>query len=211
MAADSQAARLAESRIYIEYNETGNDLGFHVFLDGEDWKALKILNPKGVVIFDVVGRAGYAELGLTELFFEGAEPNLDEFPLAQLLAKFPEGRYKFVGTSIEGRSISSTGTLSHAVPRGPVVSTDVAEDGVVIRWEPVGSEPPDGFPDRTVQVVRYQVIVESLQVTLDGDATQLTLPEELVDELGAGEHPFEVLAIDVSGNQTITEGSFEIE
>jgi hypothetical protein len=36
--------RLDEARIFIEYNSSDNDLGFHVFLDGEDWKSLKIVN-----------------------------------------------------------------------------------------------------------------------------------------------------------------------
>ena len=50
---------LEESRIFIEYNSTDNDLGFHVALDGEDWKTLKIVNPKGRTIADLQGRAGY--------------------------------------------------------------------------------------------------------------------------------------------------------
>jgi len=32
-----------------------------------------------------------------------------------------------------------------------------------------------------------------------------------VESLARGAHAFEVLAIDVSGNQTITEGSFETQ
>jgi hypothetical protein len=31
--------------IYWEYNSSVNDLGVHVFLDGEDWRELKIINP----------------------------------------------------------------------------------------------------------------------------------------------------------------------
>lgn len=46
------------SRIFIEYNSTDNDLGFHVALDGEDWKTLRIVNPKGRTIADLQGRAG---------------------------------------------------------------------------------------------------------------------------------------------------------
>jgi hypothetical protein len=37
----------------------------------------------------------------------------------------------------------------------------------------------------------------------------VTLPPEFASSLGAGEHAFEVLAIDASGNQTITEGTFQ--
>ncbi len=79
------------ARIYIEYNESANDLGFHVTLDGEDWTRLQIYDPSGTRFADLTAKGGYKNLGLTELFFEGAEPNLDEFPLDELLALFPEG------------------------------------------------------------------------------------------------------------------------
>ena len=64
-----EAAKFEESRLYIEYNSTDNDLGFHVSLDGEDWKTLKIFNPNGTVIFDLQGAGPYKQLGMTELFF----------------------------------------------------------------------------------------------------------------------------------------------
>src|SRR3990172_2489663 len=75
------AAPFKEARIYIEFNASANDLGYHVSLDAEDWKTLKIVNPAGVTIFEVEGKAAYKDLGMTELFFEGAEPSLDDFPL----------------------------------------------------------------------------------------------------------------------------------
>src|SRR5262245_41609666 len=88
--ASALAAGFSVSRIYIEYNQSGNDLGFHVSLDGEDWKTLKIVNPDGISVFEVATHGGYKDLGLTELFFEGAEPSLDDVPLGDLLALFPE-------------------------------------------------------------------------------------------------------------------------
>jgi hypothetical protein len=210
LAAPSYAAKFPISRIYIEYNSSANDLGFHVSLDGEDWKTLKIINPAGVTVLDMSGKGPYANLGLTELFFEGAEPNLDDFPLNQLLALFPEGQYKFTGLTVGGTRISGTGVLSHAVPSGPVVSSEVTDDSVVIRWEEV-TDFPTGFPNRRIQIVGYQVLVDPFAVTLPASARQVTLPEEFVESLSRGEHPFEVLAIDVSGNQSITEGSFATE
>jgi hypothetical protein len=209
-AAGARAAGFAVARIYIEYNHSGNDLGFHVFLDGEDWKSLRIVNPAGNTIFEVEGRGGYRDLGLTELFFEGAEPSLSEFPLEDLLALFPEGRYRFTGVTVDGTRLASTAVLSHAVPAAPAVSAEVDDDEVVIRWEPV-SGPPDGFPARRIHVVGYQVIAGSFQVTLPASSTEVTLPREFVESLGPGEHDLEVLAIDASGNQTITEGTFETE
>jgi hypothetical protein len=210
LAATGSAAGFSIARIYIEYNRIPNDLGFHVSVDGEDWKSLRIVNPAGTTIFQVEGKGGYAKLGLTELFFEGAEPSLDDFPLKDLLALFPEGRYKFIGVTVGGRRLSSMATLSHAIPDGPAGSAEVDGDTLVIRWEPV-SEPPEGFPDRTIEIVGYQVIVGTFQVTLPASSTEVTVPREFVESLGPGEHPFEVLAIEKSGNQTITEGSFEIQ
>jgi hypothetical protein len=205
-----RAASFKEARIYIEYNASANDLGFHVFLDAEDWEALTIANPAGTTIFEVEGKGGYTDLGLTELFFEGAEPSLDDFPLEDLLARFPEGKYRFEGVTVGGTHLMSMATLSHAVPEGPAVSALVDDDTVTIRWDPV-TDAPEGFPVQKVTIVGYQVIVESFQVTLPATSTEVTVPREFVESLKRGEHAFEVLAIEASGNQTITEGFFETE
>jgi hypothetical protein len=210
LAAPSLAQEFEEARIYIEYNESGNDLGFHVALDGEGWTDLKIYDPAGKKIFDASAKGGYKNLGLTELFFEGAEPNLSEFPLEELLALFPEGDYTFVGKTVDHEHLVSTATLTHNVPDGPAVSTGTSTcngDTIVISWESV-SGPAEILPGRTINVVAYQVIVGSFQVTLPGSTTQVTLPGEYYQSLPPATHDFEVLAIDISGNQTITEGTF---
>ena len=198
------------SRIYIEYNSTDNDLGFHVFLDAEDWKSMKIVNPAGVTVFEATGKGPYGRpnLGLSEMFFEGAEPTLTDIPLETLLALFPEGKYRFQGMTADGTRLNGTSTFTHAVPDGPVVSSEVAQGSVVIRWRPV-TGPPPGFPNERIDMVGYQVIVDPFQVTLPATSTQVTLPREFVDSLAAGRHGFEVLAIEASGNQTITAGAFE--
>jgi hypothetical protein len=204
----AQNPRFAEARIYIEYNFTANDLGFHVFLDAEDWKEVEIVNPNGRTIFEVEGKGGYGKLGLTELFFEGAEPSLDDFPLKDLLALFPEGKYTFIGTTVEGETLISRPRLTHAIPTGPDVSAVVGpNNSLVISWDPV-ARPPAGFPNRPIVIVGYQVIVGSFQVTIPASITRVTVPPEFVASLAPGEHDFEVLAIEKGGNQTITEGSF---
>jgi len=206
----ARAGQFEEAHLYIEYNSTDNDLGFHVFLDAEDWKSVKIVNPAGVTLVEVNGKGPYGRpgLGLSELFFEGAEPSLDDVPLNDLLALFPEGKYKFLGVTAAGAKLTSTSTFSHAVPAGPVVSTEVSGDNIVIRWQPV-TGPPPGFPNEKIEIVGYQVIVEPFQVTLPASSTEVTLPREFAQTLKAGSHGFEVLAIDASGNQTITAGSFD--
>ena len=51
------ARPLSIARIYIEYNESANDLGFHVSLDAEDWEELDIRAPDGTTIGHVMLRA----------------------------------------------------------------------------------------------------------------------------------------------------------
>ena len=199
---------LSIAKIYWEYNASANDLGVHVSLDGEDWNKLKITKPNGKRIFQVEGSGPYHDLGMTELFFEGAEPSLDEFPLADLLALFPEGQYEMEGLTVDGQEIEGEALFSHAIPDGPDVSSQIGtNDFLRILWTPV-TAPPPGFPIKPIQIVGYQVIVDPFQVTLPASATSVTVPPEFVAALSPGEHDFEVLAIDVSGNQTITEGSF---
>jgi hypothetical protein len=207
--AQPEQVELEIARIFIEYNFSGNDLGFHVFLDGEDWTDLKISDPTGTKIFDVSGKGGYANFGLTELFFEGAEPNLSDVPVADLLALFPEGEYTFIGKTVDNQKIVGAATLTHNVPDAPTVSTQAAACGntIDITWTPVNG-PAAILPGGTVEIVGYQVIVGSFQVTVPANVTSVTVPEQFYQSLESGVQDFEVLAIDVSGNQTIREGTF---
>jgi hypothetical protein len=203
---------LAIKKIYFEYNATANDLGVHVFLDGEDWKEIKIVNPKRRTIFEVEGKGPYKEFGMTELFFEGAEPNLDDVPLEELLDRFPAGDYEFVGKTVDGGRIGGTGTLSHAIPAGPSnVSAQLGPgNSLVISWNRV-TAPPNGFPNEPINIVAYQVIVGAFQVTVPATSApsqSVTVSPEFVGSLAPGEQLFEVLAIEASGNQTLTESSF---
>jgi len=199
---------LSISRIYIEFNYTANDLGFHVFLDGEDWKSLKIVNPNGRTVFEVEGKVGFGELGMTELFFEGAEPSLDEVPLEELLALFPEGKYKFIGKTVDGSDLTGTGTLTHKIPDPPVIVSppeggvvDSAQP-VVIDWDPVAD--PQG-----TRITGYQVLVGSFCVTLPASKTSVTVPPEFLEP--GTLYLYEVLSIEAGGNQTIRESSFETQ
>ena len=117
---------LKEAHIYWEYNDSANDLGVHVKLDGEDWLKLRITNPREKVIFSVAAKGPYKDLGLTELFFEGAEPSLDDVPLEDLLKLFPEGEYEFEGVTVDGEETEGEAFFSHAIPDGPDVFATVA-------------------------------------------------------------------------------------
>jgi hypothetical protein len=168
---------------------------------------MTISNPKGKKLFKVKGSGPYKALGMTELFFEGAEPSLSEVDLEDLLAMFPAGTYDFHGLTVDHEGIGGEGELSYSID-GPAVSAAVsAPDSLVISWTPV-TAPPPGFPDEPIDVVAYQVIVELFQVTVPASVSSVTVSPEFVAALPPGEHLYEVLAIEASGNQTLTEGAF---
>jgi hypothetical protein len=195
------------AKIYWEYNSSGNDLGVHVLLDGEDWRMMEIENPDERVIFEVRGKGPYRQLGMTELFFEGAEPSLADVPLEDLLELFPEGEYEFSGLDVDGEEIEGVAEFTHAIPAGPVVFTQWRNGFLRINWFAV-TGPPPGFPNRPIDIVAYQVIVGDFQVTVPDSVLGVTVTPEYVATLPPGQHGFEVLAIDASGNQSITEGTF---
>jgi hypothetical protein len=160
-----------------------------------------------------------AKQGLTELFFESSEPSLAEVPLDEFLARFPEGVYEFEGRTVEGDEIEGEATLTHVIPKGPaIVSPSLASeappvvdpDNLVIAWEPV-TETITG--SQAIEIRGYQVIVEQVEplrvhsIDLPALRTSVRIPPEFFAQRGTL-HKFEVLAVEVGGNQTITEGEF---
>ncbi|HET6773335.1 MAG TPA: fibronectin type III domain-containing protein [Acidimicrobiales bacterium] len=211
-ASDAQTApvRLEEAKLIIEVNATDGDAGLQVFLDGEAWRSMEVFGPDGRKLLDVESRGELGDLGLTELFSESNEPSFEELSLEEFKALFPEGRYSFSGETVEGQRLRGTARLSHATPAGPMVVTPepggvVAPDHAVISWQP-GDQPAG------VEIVSYQVIVERenplrvFSVDLPATTTSVTVPPEFLEP--GTQYKLEVLAIEASGNQTITEIEF---
>ena len=212
---EAWAKPFSAAKIIFEVNATDEDAGIQVFLDGKPWKVVKIFNPDNEQIFKVLGTGNLGMFGLTELFSESNEPPFEEVPLAEVLAMFPAGKYRFEGTTVEGASLKSTATLSHVIPCGPeIVSSEtlpfnmarIEWNAVINRLDPA-TEECGGSTD--LEIVGYQVIVDTFQVTLPASATSVTVPPEFLEPNTV--YLFEVLAIEASGNQTITEGSFMTE
>jgi len=193
-------------KIIIEFNATDQDVGIQLFLDAEAWKNVSVLDPKGHKIFEVNSKGVLKPLGGSELFTESDEPGLDEVPLADFFDRFPEGTYTFVGKSPDGENLESTATLSHKIPDGPsIVSPGTLDPAhAVIAWSPVTT--PAG-----IDIAGYEVVIEKddfhvFDVKVPGTTTSVTVPPEFLEP--GTEYGFEVLAIDKSGNQTITSTSF---
>jgi hypothetical protein len=201
-----------DARIIFEQNATDGDTGIQIFVDAEGWDEIEVTDPEGETIFTVEADGSVGELGLTELFFESVEPEVAELPIEELFDLFPAGEYQFTGTTLEGTELIATAVLTHAIPNGPVLLTPgegevVDHSNVVVSWEAV-ADPPGS------QIVGYQVIVErdedperAFSVRVPASVTSVGVPPEFMEP--ETEYDFEVLAIEMSGNQTITERDFE--
>lgn len=191
----------------VEINATDGDAGLQVFLDHEPWRAISLLKPDGSKIVDFRTKGGLRNYGLTELFSESSEPPFTEFPLAKFKQLFPAGNYTFLGETIEGKKMRSIVPLTHNFPAGPnilspVDGSTVPAGPVVVRWTPVTE----------LEIVAYQVVVTKedpkrvLEATVLNTVTQFTVPAEFIQ--AGTEFKAEVLAIEESGNQTLTEVTF---
>jgi hypothetical protein len=212
LAAPAAAIQLDDKAIFIEINATDGDAGIQLFLDGEGWDTMQVTSPSGEVLLNVVAEGSIAAQGVTELFFESAEPSFEEQSLEELLELFPEGSYRFAGVTTEGVSLTGRARLSHAIPDAPVIVSpeeeeEVAVDDLVVEWERVPSPPGS-------RIISYEVVVEKdegrLQVfkaDMSRDATSVSVPEEFLKPGTA--YKVEVIAKERTGNQTITEVEFE--
>jgi hypothetical protein len=208
-AAQARPIPFEMSDLFIEINATDGDAGLQMNLGGDEWRRLIVRDPSGRIIMGASGRGRLRGYGLTDMFFESNEPPFSEVPFRRFRARFPEGRYTFRGTSIEGRRLVGSDRLTHNVPPGPNVLAP-AEDAVVdpaslvVRWEPIRR--------RGINIIRYIAIVteedteRELSMDLGPGATSATIAPEF---LAPGrEYAVEVLARERGGNQTITEVPF---
>lgn len=206
------AKQLEDAEIYIEINDTDGDAGIQVFIDGEGWDTMQMRGPNGLQ-FSVLAERSVGMQGITEFFFESAEPSFEEQSLEELLELFPEGIYKFKGTTTDGRRLKGRAELTHALPDAPVQIFPLEDDEVdpadaVFTWEEV-DDPPGS------EIEEYEVVVEceepgsEMKVNVPSDITQVTVPPEVLQ--GQEECKWEVLAVEESGNQTISESEFGLE
>ena len=197
--------RFEQHDLYIEYNATDGDAGLQLGADAESWKRFTLHDTEGRVLIHIGSRGRLRHpFGLSELFLEASEPSFTQVPFATFKRRFPEGTYRFSGVTDGGRRLVGKDELSHLIPGAPNVTSPREGDlvdptGFTVSWEPVTK--PAG-----VHIVTYQVIVDQgdreLSMYVPPDVTGVTIPGEFLEP--GTKTGGEVLARDVSGNQTIT-------
>ncbi len=228
-ASKTRKTKIATAKLIIEYNSTDEDIGVHGAFDDHGWKELCVFDPTGKPVLVVGPRNQLHDLTMAGIFFESREPPSSEFSFADLHAAFPEGAYSVRGESFDGTILVGAATFTHDVPAPPTItSPDIADDpkgtganpvsrdDLVVSWDKV-TETLDGAP---VTITGYQVIVTKVaaddpngfsrptyDVHVPASVDQLPVPEEFLEP--GTVYELEVLALEVSGNQTISVGFFK--
>lgn len=229
-----------EATIFFELNDTDGDLGIHALIDGEPWRALEIEDPKGRTLLSINVQGRLRRQGLTEVFFESAEPPFkstdpDEVTVTpeEFFDRFPEGEYQIKGKTLEKDKLKSTAVVTHVMPdrarnikingvsaaeNCDVVPLPAVTPPVTIEWTTSpNSHPTIGvFPQVPINIVKQQIVVEREEPTLlvfsvDLPPAAMTSFSIPEDFTDLGdEFKIEILLREESGNQTAVETCFEL-
>lgn len=183
----------SEAHLFFELNNTDGDLGIHSKIDGEPWSKIEIEDPNERRMLVVRNSGRLRRQGLTELFFESAEPTFDELNPKTFFRRFPEGTYEISGYTLDQRELESETELTHVMPapatvfvnglpmamqcddEEPDFDATQTVSPVTISWDPVTQSHPDADgagagvqPPVAVSIYNYQVVVEA-EVEVDGE------------------------------------------
>jgi len=187
---DEDEIPFAVAQVFFELNNTDGDLGIHALIDGEPWKRLQIEDVNERRILNVGLRGRLRKQGLTEIFFESAEPTFDELSPERFFSRFPEGTYEVEGKTLDNDELESETEITHAMPAPPAPTVngvpmaeqcDDEESGydapgvsspIVITWPAVSRTHPGlGHPRNSpdISIYNYQVVVETELEGPDGE------------------------------------------
>lgn len=220
------ALGLSEAELYIELNDTDGDLGLHASIDGGPYTVLEIDDPRDRTILRLTGAGSLARQGLTQFFFESAEPNFEELAPEEFFKRFPHGRYE-ISVVRNGEEFETKVYLSHVLAAPPAGITinginaaescdaeplPVVAGPVVIHWDPVTKSHPEIGAKGPVKIARYQLFVEQgdlkMAVDLPPDITDFEVPANIT--AGGGQFKFEIIARTTKLNNTAIESCFVV-
>lgn len=159
--------------------------------------ALQVTAPDGRVVIDF--KSPGSKFGMRHLELESPEPAND----GRIQADFPEGVYRFVGTTNRGSKLEATKTLSHRLPPAPQMISpqpeqkDVPLVGTKVRWKPMPG------------IAQYVVILENEQsgreitAILSGTTNAFSVPTGFL--IAGADYKVEIGAVGKNGNRTFVE------
>ena len=217
---DETEVELDEAAVFIEWNSTDTDFGIQFFWDGDPWSEMEVENTRGKTVLKVNVKKNVKDQGLTEGFFESAEPPASELSMEEFFERFPEGTYEFEGETLEGDELVGEAEVTHTLPAPPEnISPEggdtVSHNGFTVSFDAV-TEDTDG---NAIDIEFYVVVVEKedddpilqvFEVILRPGVTSVDIPGQFLEP--ETEYKIEIIAQEESGNRTITEtGLFETD
>jgi hypothetical protein len=188
VSSEAWSAQFSQAEVFFELNNTDGDLGIHASIDGAAYELLVIKDSDKNVILEIEGAGNLAdELGLTQLFFESAEPPFDELDPSDFFYLWPEGMYQVSARTLEGPNLKSKTRVTHTMPAPPGGITvgsvavdpasvdcddeptipEVFDELVTISWAEVTMSHPDPNgggagvqPPIPITIHNYEVVVE---------------------------------------------------
>jgi Fibronectin type III domain len=155
---DSKTRNFEEILFFFELNDSDGDLGIQLDLHpGTEYEELTIYFPNGKEMLELEAANALSAHGLSDFFFESAEPSFDKVSKAEIFKRFPEGKYKFEATALQGPDLLGTAFLSHDFPDPPKITNpkggpdsprtmiDVVSKGLEVTWDPVTNIPIDSY------------------------------------------------------------------
>lgn len=199
----AQAKRFAIATVHFEQNATDGDVEvvFEAMGGDDGLTSLTVTAPDGRTVLSATS-PDTSTMGLRQYRFESPEPT----DIPRMKKAYPEGAYRFAGTSVRGTRYNSEVTLSHQLPPGVtgVKPADEAQNvpirGLRVTWTAV--------PD----IASYSLIIEQpttgfeLSITLPRSATSFAVPDGV---LRAGQtYTLSIGSVAKGGNAAFVETSF---
>src|SRR6266852_8237821 len=125
--------------VYFEQTIEDHDaeLMFEAIGGNDGLATLKVVAPDGRTVIDF--KAPDSKVGMRQVTLETPEPK----NTGTLQADFPEGAYRFSGTTVKGGSLQGEARLSHKLPEASSFVHPKPEEknlpvtGLRVRWSPV--------------------------------------------------------------------------
>ena len=156
---------------------------------------LTVVSPDGRNVIDFSAPAG--SVGIRQFLLESPEPG----DIASLKAAYPEGVYRFTGTTSTGTKLAGETKLSHALPPASSIvgprGGSVAAEKIEINWAPV-----EGVAAYVVSIEQEEMNL-SVEARLPATASRFKVPDGFA--LPGTAYKLAVGAVMASGNASFVE------
>jgi hypothetical protein len=188
--------------VYLErtVEDQDSEMRFEATGGDDGLATLKVVAPDGRTVIDF--KAPDSKLGMRQVSLETPEPKNN----GALQADFPEGVYRFTGSTVGGVKLQSEAKLSHRLPDATSFvhprpdEKNLPVTGLQVRWSPVKNLAV------WLVVIEHEATGSEFKVNLPATTTAFAVPDGF---LAAGtKYKLAIGAVAKGGNTTFIETAF---